>query len=209
MYLNQEGASSAESKRQTATKTSIKDITFGKYVQEEGWTPNYILTETGKKITRVNIIASVVAKSSDMNYHTLNIDDSTAEISIRSFESNFDEYKVGDIINIIGKPRQFGNEKYLMPEIIKKITDIGWIAIRKKELNINNIKNNTEIKEDIIEDSPSDNIINTIKRLEQDDGADVQAVINELGPESDKLISRLLESGEIFETRPGKIKVLD
>ena len=43
-------------KRQIAYKASIKDITLGEYFVEEGWNPNYILTDSGRKLARVNLI---------------------------------------------------------------------------------------------------------------------------------------------------------
>ena len=193
-----------ENKRQTAIKVSIKDLTFGKYVQEEGWTPNYVITENNNKISRVNIIATVVAKSSESNYHLLNIDDGTAEITLRSFESGF-EVEVGDIINIIGKPRQYGNEKYIMPEIVKKIANPKWVVLRQKELNNIPVKVETE---EVVEND-SETIIALIKSMETNDGAEVDAIAKKIGPEGEKVISKLLENGEVFETRPGKIKVLD
>ena len=53
---------SGNQKRQVAEKIRIKDILGGRYIQEEGWTPNYVETDNGKKVSRVNIIGAVVEK---------------------------------------------------------------------------------------------------------------------------------------------------
>jgi len=64
-------------KRQIAVKVSISELLSGKYVREEGLMPNYIETADGKKISRVNIIGTVVFKFDEesLNYKNFVIDD--------------------------------------------------------------------------------------------------------------------------------------
>ena len=56
----------------------------------------------------------VVQKSDLNNYNTLIIDDGTGKISARVFESNvlLDRIEISDAVLIIGRPREFSNEKY-------------------------------------------------------------------------------------------------
>ena len=112
-------------RRQVAYKVRIKDLVNGRYVKEEGWNPNYIITNDGRQINRVNLIATVVSKPTeqDINYQSIILDDGTGRISIRNFEQNnlFDNIKLGDIILLIGRPREYGNEIYILAETIKKI----------------------------------------------------------------------------------------
>src|SRR3989338_5030302 len=112
-------------KRQIAHKIRINDILRGKYVKEEGeWSPNYVLTGE-KKVSRVNLMAVVVSKDGmeRSGHSNLIIDDGSGKISIRSFEgnNNFDKVKVGDLIMVVGRPREYSNEKYVVSEILKKI----------------------------------------------------------------------------------------
>src|SRR3989338_7527293 len=90
-------------KREIAYKVRIKDVLDGKYIKEEGWTPNYILTSDGRRVSRVNIIAVVVSKNTDNLNYALVLDDGSGRISIRSFDSGkiLDDFDIGDIILII------------------------------------------------------------------------------------------------------------
>ena len=58
-------------KRQIAYKIRIKDILEGKYVKEEGWNPNYIVTANEKEVSRVNIIGIVIDKQFEFNKYVL------------------------------------------------------------------------------------------------------------------------------------------
>lgn len=126
--------------RQVAMICCVKDILEGEYKREEGWLPNYILTKSNYKISRANIIGVVIEvnlfEPGKNSYSQIILDDSSGKISARLFEE-FNKLKginVGDIILVIGRPREFGNEKYLLLEIIKKIDDKRWADVRKLEL---------------------------------------------------------------------------
>jgi RPA family protein len=123
----------------------ISDILDSNYVKEDGSEPNYIITKDGKKISRVNIIAIVISKDSspEMGYKRLSIDDGSGVISARLFDENpgFDKISVGDIALIIGKPRLYGSELYIVPEIITK-QEMRWFELRKKELGFSRSKTN-------------------------------------------------------------------
>ena len=86
-------------------------------------------------ISRVNVIATLVDKVEKPNYISSIIDDGTGSISLRGFENKniFSKVDVGDIVLVIGKVREFNNEKYLIPEIIKKVNNVQWVDIRKLE----------------------------------------------------------------------------
>jgi len=208
-------------KRQVAQKLRIKELINGKYIKEEGWQPNYIITDDGKQISRVNLIGTVVSipVGQDMNYQSIVLDDGTGRISIRSFDQNkiFENIKIGDVVLLIGRPREYGKEVYLLPEILKKIQDKGWIKVRALELQNKKepyIKDKEEVfeeaKEDVIEDiqeSTADKIIRIIKEKDIGDGVDFEEVLNQINDE--KIINDLLKKGELFEIRPGILKVLE
>lgn len=122
----------AEMKRQVAYKVRISDIINSSYVVLEGWDPNYIIVD-GKKISRVNVIGTVIEKDEN----SLMIDDGSGQISLRNFDDNrnYDKYSQGDIINVVGKIREYNSDKYIIDEFVKK-TDSRWLVLRKKELDI-------------------------------------------------------------------------
>lgn len=215
----------ADFKRQIALKVRIKDLIEGKYFREEGMNPNYIKDKNGRIISRVNLIAAIVDFEEGDNFRSMILDDGSGKISVRFFEES--NANVGDVVLLIGRPREYGNEKYLYPEIIKKIEDPKWIKVRNLELKNRIIVN--EEKEDVVDSSSemnieedietseapeekektsSEKIIDKIKDLDKGDGVDIESVISGMN-DGENLINLLLKEGEIFEIRPGRLKVLE
>lgn len=199
--------------RQVAVKTSIKEIKEGEYKVEEGWTPNYLLTKKGEKISRVNIMAVVLDKEDNGAMTNLVIDDGSGTIMARSFEEikNIKEIQIGEGVLVIGKVRLFNNEKYLSPEIVKKI-DRRWLKIRALELNKEKTKEET-VKEEIegegFPDLIEKKVIDLIKKLDQGEGALIEELKEKLMiNNTDEMIEKMLEKGEIFQNLPGRVKVL-
>jgi len=215
-------------KRQIACKVRVSDLTNGSYVKEGGWTPNYIITKKGKHISRINLIGTIISKNGDeQNYQSITIDDGSGNISLRSFEKNetINNTEIGDVIIVIGRPREYNSEKYIVPEIIKKIDNKKWINVRKIELEIGdqNKKDKfyTPIKEKIIvekvkEDNEKKTISNhqivyeTVKKLDSGQGVDIDEIIKKTNiKEAEAIIKNFMKEGEMFEIRPGKIKILE
>ncbi|MBW2991905.1 hypothetical protein KY345_01670 [Candidatus Woesearchaeota archaeon] len=213
-------------KRDIAVKTRIKNILEGRYVKEEGWKPNFIITPNGENIARANLIGVVVSEPNiEEKSQSITIDDGSDRILLRSFEDNalLSKLNLGDVINVIGKPREYLNMKYLIPEIIKKINNNKWLEVRKKELGLKekelgknkpvneNIQNNTPIEENIVEEeTDTDKILKTIKDLDKGGGVFIEDIIGKTNnPDTEKIITSLMEQGEIFEVQPGKIKILE
>jgi RPA family protein len=137
--VEQQPLSQEQYKRQTATIIQISDILESTYVRQEGWEPNYIHTAFGEKITKINIMGVVVDPPiiiEDMNQFSCTIDDGTAKIQVRAFEKiNVPHLEVGTPVLIIGKPREYNNTYYILPQIIKPITK-AWLELRNKELEV-------------------------------------------------------------------------
>ena len=199
-------------KRQVAYKLKISDILNGNLTKEE-FSGNIKLDDIN--VSRVNIIAAMIYKSEDFNYSSAVIDDGTGRIQLRSFENNayFSKIDVGDVVLIIGKIREFNNEKYIMPEILKKITNTKWVDARRLELKNNDIINNNikEIDKNLIENTKiNEEIYSLIKKLDNGDGASFDDIIKGSGSiDAEKILNKLLENGDIFEIKPGKLKVLE
>lgn len=219
-------------KRQTSFIVRISDILRGSYVKEEGWQPNYIKIGN-KKFSRVNVIATVISKPEEEPFKAMVVDDG-ARISIRSFEEAdvFKGFEIGDIVLIIGRPREYAEQKYIMPEIIKKL-DERWAELRKLQLEKLELEEKEETSLDVEErkeekekeqevkkeeapekekvmDTKMQHIFELVKELDIGDGADFEAVMNKADVQNpEKIIRALLEQGEIFELRPGKLKVLE
>ena len=199
-------------KRQIAYKIRISDILDSRYIKTQGFNPNYI-EKYGKEISRINIIGTIVLKSDQDNYKTLVIDDGTGKISVRIFESNtlLDNINIGDVVTIIGRPREFSSEKYIHIEIIKKI-DPSWLKVRDIELRMAGIdynnSNDTPVKTESVV-SPTNSIIKLIKELDSGEGVSIEDISPKNIEDIDKIIKVLLKEGDIFEIKPGKLKVLE
>lgn len=223
-------------KRQIACKASIKQVLDSQYSVQEGWSPNYLSIDN-KEVSRLNIIGIIVSKQDEDNFTSITVDDSTSKISARAFEdlASINSANIGDIVQLIAKPREYQGERYLLIEILKKLDSPDWLKLRQLELSKATIqdqdnlstkslkessdqkekredKNQTEKPDkDDKEDqdiSPAEKVIEKIKELDKGEGADYDLILKESGQKEDTLKS-LLVNGEVFEISPGKIKVLD
>jgi RPA family protein len=215
----------ADFKRNVALKVRIKDLIDGKYFREEDMNPNYIKDKYGKKIFRVNLLATVVGIDESENYKNFILDDGSGKISARFFDDKMIDAGVGDVVLLIGRPREYGNEKYLFPEVIKKIEDKRWIKVRELELRdsfVDDVGEKEVYKEEEVieegveiiepveekEKSDSERILDKIREFDKGDGVDIEDVVKGIN-DGDALIELLLKEGEIFEIRPGRLKVLE
>ena len=219
-----------QQQRQTAYKVQVKSILKGDFIKQEGWKPNYIIDEYGRKISRINLIATIVdvPESQDtFNYYGIILDDGTGTISARVFEDQerLKKFSLGQMINIIGRIREYGNERYIIPEIIKKIDDSGWIDLHNKEITLLKktliekpkedlpeivVEEDIVKKPDTIHIDTSEKILSAIRNLDKGDGADIDEVIEKCSIDGcEGLVNSLLLEGDIFEIKPGRLKVLD
>ncbi len=198
--------------RQIAAKLSIIQILKAEF-HEEASEPNYLLVQ-GTKISRINIIAIIVGTSLDFeaNYRTFVVDDGSGSLPMRIFDSVTTVYTIGDCVQIIGKPRMYGSEKYIIPEIMKKI-DVKFLGLRNKELPLVKIEHSKEEVTTPVHAQPdriSERILKMIQEKDQGEGVFVHDVLEHINdPNGEKVINSFLEQGIIFETKPGKVKILD
>lgn len=128
-----------ETLRQTMIKTRMSDVVNGRFVRKEGLEPSYVLTDLGQRISRVNLLGTVVDKfmSEDGNYSSITIDDDSDSIRVKAFREDtniFDSLEVGDIIMVIGKVREYNDENYVIPEVVKKIANPNYEILHKLEV---------------------------------------------------------------------------
>ena len=130
-----------------AEKVSVQELEAGEYIEEKEQNPDYILVNENKKIFRINVVATVVHKELRGSVTSILMDDGTGKIIVRIFEENKTAMnsEVGDVVQIIGRMRTFNREKYIFPEIIKRINP-SWLKVRYLELQKE--KRNTERREE-------------------------------------------------------------
>jgi RPA family protein len=207
--------------RQIAYMVTIKDLSEGKYITQEGWEPNFVHTQWDGKISRAHLVGTIIDKRESPQ--TLVIDDSTATVELRSFDGipAFTGHKVGDLVRVIGRPRIFNDSIYIVPEIIATLPDPSWFALHKeflsyfaKERKIRDLEPQADLEHtDIQEENDDDQLLSLIDQLDEGKGVSI-AVAAEKIKESfgfddpHAVIDRLLLHGEVFEIRKGEIKVL-
>lgn len=176
-------------------------------------------------------------QSEQSNYATLTVDDGTGEIRLKTFSDAVEllkEIQLGDTILVIGLLRYFNDEIYIQPEIIKPV-DAKWLLARKLELEKNfkinydkiisdsektkqtefEPKETTEIEVEKIAEAPKpslkDEILAIIKDAEAQGGIDIDEIIIKMSQPVDEIkntITEMLENGEIFEPRAGRLRLL-
>ena len=100
-------------------------------------------------------------------------------------------------------------------QFLEKIDNAEWINVRKLELkdsgvveNINNVENKDIVQEPVI--NIDEIIYSLIKKLDKGDGVSIDEVIKSSdNNEAENIIKKLLENGDIFEIKPGQLKVLE
>lgn len=209
-------ASQTEFRRQTAFKCSISDINKGMFVRKPGWESNYVMTDYGD-FSRINIISVVISREDN----SLVLDDGSGQLVARFFEKQIPEdIDVGHVVIIIGRPREFNAVVYLSPEIIKNI-DKRWISYRKKELSlikkirdVSTLKTEKRPEPQLIESETTMNskerIIKLISELDSGQGAEMDNIIrlSKIG-NCEEILNDMIMKGEIYEIRPGKIKIIN
>lgn len=205
-------------KRQTAHKLRIGDILRGKPIIENENTPEqrFKFLELGNKnLVRVNIVANIIDKyqsEGEKKYLTFTIDDASGQLRLKSFGEDTIRFKAitqGNTVLVIGTIRFYNNELYIQPEIIKSL-DPRYLLVRKLELDKEKPKLETANKEEI--KAIKDQIIDLIRREENNGGIDSDAIYHTLTSASPDIISqeitKLIEEGLAYEPKPGKIRYL-
>ncbi len=202
----------------TAFKLFIRDVverTLEK--SEEG--KSYIEYDD-KQIFSVRLMGVVVSKYESERFTILTVDDSTETVSVRIFgddRDRFEDVAVGDTVDVFGTLREYEEETYVAPWLIRPINDPNWEVVRSLELLLRAKKTGVaapleEVLDTEEEQVPADlkpAILELLSRLDEGDGADYNAVLKESGlsdNELDQTLNTLLSESEIYEPKIGKFK---
>jgi len=206
--------------RQVAYKVRLASLHTTPYIKQEGWDPNYVVLN-GKQVSRVHVVATVVGKfmAEDGNYGAITLDDGTDTIRVKAFGPDvktIEVAEVGKLVRFVGKVKEYNNEIYLSPEIVREVSP-NWLIVHKLELGkpvaadaVSEVV--IEKTEEKIEDENTNaKILALIKELDSGDGASTDGVVEALGiglEEAKPKIAELLASGEIYEPKKGMLKLL-
>lgn len=197
--------------RQVAKHIYIREILDGEYEEREGWDPNVLHTARGD-VSRVNVIGAFLSAQGQQL-----LDDGTGQIALRAFEDvpGLRTAQSGAVVQVIGRPRRYNDQLLLIPEVVRTI-DGRWAQVRRRDLG--------EVQEReqappvapakqapaAADENRADRIVTIISEMDAGDGAAVDEVIaaSAFGDAAERIIEQLLLEGEIFEIRPGIVKVL-
>jgi RPA family protein len=201
-------------KRNVAYKLRIGDILLGKPVMDN---ERFSFLElSNKKIIRVNVIGSITDRyesEGERKYLFLTLDDGSGQIKIKCFSDEVGRFKnvmQGQTVIVIGVLRNFNNETYISPEIIRE-QDAKYLLLRKLEIEKENSKTAKPLAREQMT-AVKDKILDIIKEAEKDNGIEMDAIIMSLKDISPDVINqevkKFLEEGIVFEPRPGRIRWL-
>ncbi|MBS7267420.1 MAG: hypothetical protein KIH10_01130 [Candidatus Freyarchaeota archaeon] len=208
-------------KRATAYKVHISDLVNGKWVEK----PNgrFIVTGSGLEVQRARVMGTVVDKfiSSQSDFGSITLDDGTETIRAKFWKnqnSPINKVQVGDIVDIIGKVKEYRGEVYLVPELVINVDDPNWEIVRELELmllkpagEISHLKEEIGVSEEdktVPEEDFASNItriMEVIEKFDEGEGVDFQIIKKETGlslKELESGLTELLSDGTIYEPRP-------
>lgn len=236
-----------DTKRFTAYKIWIADVLQGNFVKQDGILPDYVRVNE-KEVARVNLIAAVVDNFSKENYTSLTLDDGTGQIRLKAFREDsllLNTFSIGDILLVFARVREFNNETYLTPEIVKKV-DERYAQLRKLELtkefgtreeivytrqfgqgrdrqkekdaqlDLDKYGDGNETEQDNAKDKLTESkpnykaqIMQLIQNFDEGEGVSLDELKKYVSHEIlTAEIKNLLEEGDAYEPRPGKIKLI-
>ena len=222
--------------RQTARPCSVVDLLHGEYITQEGWQPNYVMTPYGS-YTRINLIGIIVDKPTpyqlrvdDGTGNILVTDFNHAKKTV--------QLQVGDPVLIIGRVRKANDELFIAAEIATsdqlKANQL-FIAERKEALAKRQAQAvqrapEDEGGDDEEEQGPQeksrqqaaptqtsdqnqqvtgDDLIEFMKKKDDGNGVNIDDIVDYFGQDADDLILTMISMGEIYEIKPGVVRVLE
>lgn len=207
--------------RDIALKVRIKDITSGELKKGNSEWESFLVTPFNEEAGRVRVLATVVSrfKSDDGRYANLTLDDATDTITSRAFDDGvqlIEGAKEGDIVDVIGRVKEYEDERYINVESVAKIVDPNWELVRKLELALKakRLRGDAEAPEEsaveeVVDEDPKSVVADIIEELDEGDGVKYVRLIDKTGLSDEKLekiLTELMEEGEVYEPKIGKFK---
>ena len=125
----------------TAVRASISDITNGSFSDDNG---PHVVSPFGVELRRVVIVGFVVNKfyregddTGKKRFESITVDDGTDTIGVKVWgeedASMLEGVKESILALVIGKVRQYNEEVYLIPEIVRELTDPNYMSLHLME----------------------------------------------------------------------------
>ncbi len=121
--------------RQTAYKVWIRDLHTCQRLTDEATGLSHFSLR-GKNVVRVNVVGSVIDEVETQGYASIVLDDSSGSIRLKVWADDLyllNDIGIGDIVFVVGRVAEFDDERYIRPEIVRRV-DMDWALLRRLEL---------------------------------------------------------------------------
>ena len=202
----------------TAKKVMVCDLMNGQWNRREGFEPSFVVSPSGERISRARILGTVVAKflADDGNFASITLDDSTDTIRAKTFKTvkPLDVVEVGDIVDAIGKVKEYNAEIYIVPEVARKVDDPNTELLRRLEIAARLRVRGAEPTAGDQPEGQKGDVSEVRKELlkimdSQREGISYSELVEKSGrPEQivEAAVNELLAEGVCYEPSPGKIR---
>ena len=214
-------------KRLTAFKSNLKNINSAEFKEKKDEADYLVFDKL--KVSRVRVIGTVVSKrvNEERTYAYLTIDDGTDTIRIKAWKEEVDKLEkpiIGDIVEVVGRVREWEGERYLSSEIVKIITNPNHWLTHKFELLLSGEKvERIEEKEEKgvstgvegekeVSENLEEKIISIIKENDIGKGTSLSLIVKRLeltNKEVEEILKTLLIDGLIYEPNKHHYKILE
>jgi hypothetical protein len=154
---------------------------------------------------RVDVMGVVVAADNSRPASFV-ADDGSGLILVRRFDSG-NAPGVGQPVCVIGRLRDSG-ERYIACEVAKVI-DAIWLEVRKLELAKRPVPEAAPAPVAVADEDAESGLLVLIRTLDTGEGALLDDVIQQAGPDAERKLRLMMSKGDIYELSPGRIKILE
>ncbi|MBS3147846.1 hypothetical protein J4219_03095 [Candidatus Woesearchaeota archaeon] len=168
----------------------VGELVSGRFVESDS-SAGTVMLASGDSISKIRIYGLVVSDD-------LVVDDGTGSVLVRSFDKSF-AVQIGSPVLVIGRPRVYNGDWYVVAEVVK-IIDSKWMEWARKS-------NPPKIQ--AAASTSTTGPLDVVRALDAGDGADYNEVVTKLGAGGEETIIHMLAMGEVFEIRPGRLKILE
>jgi RPA family protein len=127
--------------RMTAVRASISDITNGLFSSDNG---PHVVSPFGVELRRVVVVGFVVSKfaregddTGKKRFEGITLDDGSDTIGVKVWGEEeaaiLEDVKESILVMVVGRVREYNEEVYLMPEIVKELTDPNFMSLHLME----------------------------------------------------------------------------
>jgi|SRR3989344_732970 len=190
------------------------------FIQKSADEPSAISFGGEELIYNINIMGIVLNLERVGSMTNLLLEDGTEKIIVRFFEDKkiLSLLEAGDIIKVIGKIRKYNEERYISPEIIKKVDPL-WMKFRFLKIKLrgslkstsNSSKNLFTEEKSVVDNTllPSEKIFCLIKEMDKGEGVRIEEIVEKSSlDKTEEILQKMIEEGDLFQNLPGKVKIL-